>query len=50
MFYSTNQKSSVAIFIGKPIPTPDRFLSKDSAANFVALCERLRQKYGERFA
>ena len=29
MFYSTNQKSSVAIFIGKPIPRPDRFLSKD---------------------
>ena len=28
-FYSTNQKSSVAIFIGKPIPRPDRFLSRD---------------------
>jgi hypothetical protein len=28
-FYSTNQKSSVAIFIGKPIPRPDRFLSSD---------------------
>ena len=29
MFYSTNQKSSAAIFIGKPIPTPDRVLSRD---------------------
>jgi len=29
MFYSTNQKSPVAIFIGKPIPRPDRFLSRD---------------------
>jgi hypothetical protein len=28
MFYSTNQKSSVAIFIGKPIPRPDRFLCR----------------------
>ena len=27
-FYSTNQKSSVAIFIGKPIPRPDRFLCR----------------------
>ena len=25
MFYSTDQKSSVAIFIRKPIPRPDRF-------------------------
>jgi hypothetical protein len=30
MFYSTNQKSSVAIVIGKPIPKPDRFLSGDN--------------------
>ncbi len=30
MFYSTNQKSSVAIFIGKPIPRSDRFLRRDS--------------------
>jgi hypothetical protein len=30
MFYPTNQKSSVAIFIGKPIPRPDRFLSRDT--------------------
>ena len=30
MFYSANQKSSVAIFIGKPIPRPDRQpLAKD---------------------
>ena len=28
MFYSTNQKSSVAIFIGKPIPRSDRFLRR----------------------
>jgi len=28
MFYSTNQKSSVAIFIGKAIPRPDRFLCR----------------------
>ncbi len=28
MFYSTNQKSSVAIFIGKPIPRLDRFLCR----------------------
>jgi len=30
MFYSTNQKSSVAIVIGKPIPKRDRFLSRDN--------------------
>ena len=29
MFYSTNQKSSVAIFIRKPIPRPDRVLSRE---------------------
>jgi hypothetical protein len=29
MFYSTNQKSSVAISIAKPIPRPDRLLSND---------------------
>ena len=30
-FCSTNQKSSVAIFSGKPIPRPDRFLSRDKS-------------------
>jgi hypothetical protein len=30
MFYSTDQKPSVAIFIGEPIPKPDRFLSRDN--------------------
>jgi hypothetical protein len=29
MFYATNQKSSVAIFIGNPSPRPDRLLSRD---------------------
>jgi len=29
MFYSTDQKSLVAIFICKPSPRPDRFLSRD---------------------
>jgi hypothetical protein len=29
VFYSTNQKSSVAI--AKPIPRPDRLLSRDKA-------------------
>jgi hypothetical protein len=35
MFYSTNQKSSVAIFIGNPIPRPDRFLSRDNVEEHV---------------
>ena len=35
MFYSTNQKSSAAIFIGKPIPTPDRVLSRDKRGIFI---------------
>ena len=30
MFYSTKREASVTIFIGKPIPTPDWFLSRDS--------------------
>jgi len=32
-FYSTNQKSSVAIFIGTPIPRSDRFLSRNREAS-----------------
>ena len=30
MFYSTNQKPSVAIFIAKPTPRPDKLLSRDN--------------------
>jgi hypothetical protein len=35
MFPSNNQKSSVAIFIGKPFPTPDRLFFRAAGISGV---------------
>ncbi len=40
VFYSTNEKSSVAI--AKPIPRPDRLLSRDRQDAAAVVDERLR--------
>jgi hypothetical protein len=42
MFYSANQTSSVVISIAKPIPRPDRLLSRDSSRMVVIRYDSLK--------